>query len=194
MHQYSVDYDRKIIYFTLVVISISLTSLINLIFTFSHFGMSVTGFTIFGLVFVVFDKFLWKWRFLFKLGIVKTPNISGKWEGNLSSSYHDFKEEMPACIVIKQTWSSILISGNFNQSKSYSISANLETNNGGRTVLRYVYTNENNLAKSNGTMSSHSGLTTLEFTLNEGITEGKYYNEPPQNVNYGTLHLTKKNH
>ncbi|MCO0597278.1 hypothetical protein NGI46_07320 [Peribacillus butanolivorans] len=191
MHQYSVDYDRKLIYFLLVSISISITSLINYVFTVSHIVISVTSFTIFGLIFLLFDKFFWKWRVLHKLGIVKTPNLIGMWEGVLSSSYHEFKEEMPACIVIKQTWTHIFVSGNFNQSKSYSISANLETNNGARTILRYVYMNQNNLAKSDGTMSSHSGITTLEFSLEEGVTEGKYYNEQPQNVNYGVLHLKK---
>lgn len=193
MHQYSVDYDRKLLYFSLVIISISITSLINYIFTVSHIVLSVTGFTVFGLIFLLFDKFLWKIDILFKLGIIKTPNLNGTWEGTLSSSYHEFKSELPACIVIKQTWTHICISGNFNQSKSYSISANLETNNGARTVLRYVYMNKNNLAKSEGTMSTHSGITTLEFSLDEGTVEGKYYNEPPQNVNYGVLQLKKKN-
>lgn len=192
MHQYSVDYDRKLIYFLLVSFSISITSLINYVFTVSHIVISITGFTIFGFVFLIFDKFLWKWDVLYKVGIVKTPNLIGTWEGKLFSSYHQFKTDMPACIVIKQTWTHIFISANFNQSKSYSISANLETNNGARTILKYVYMNQNNVAKSDGTMSSHSGLTSLEFSLVEGSVEGKYYNEPPENVNYGMLTLEKK--
>ncbi|WP_391117382.1 hypothetical protein [Psychrobacillus sp. L3] len=176
----------------LVIISISLTSFINYVFTISHIEISVIGFTIFGLVFLLFDKYLWKWGIFYKIGIIKTPNLNGTWEGTLSSSYHEFKSEMPACIVIKQTWTHIFISGIFNQSKSYSISANLDINNGARTVLRYVYLNKNNLVKSDGTMGEHSGMATLEFTLDEGELEGKYYNEPPQNVNYGVLKLQKQ--
>lgn len=192
MHYYSVDYDRKLIYFILASISIFVTAVINHFFNLNNFPLSVTGFTVFGLIFLCFDKFVWKWKILYKMGIVRTPNLTGKWEGIFSSSYHDFKEEMPACINIKQTWTSIFISGKFNQSKSYSISANLDTNKGARIVLRYVYMNQNNLIKSEGTMNNHSGLTTLEFFLQEGCAEGKYYNEPPQNINYGILELKKE--
>jgi hypothetical protein len=192
MHYYSVDYDRKLIYFLLVSVSITLTSFINYFLNLNQIALSVTGFTIFGLVFLAFDKFIWKLKFLYKFGIVKTPNFTGSWVGTITSSYHNFKEEIPAGIFINQTWTSIYISGHFNQSKSYSISANLETNNGGRTILRYVYMNVNNPAKSDGTMSCHSGITTLEFNFKDGYAEGKYYNEPPQNVNYGVLQLYKE--
>jgi len=192
MHQYSVDYDRKLIYFLLVSFSIALTSIFNYFINITAIGLSVTGFTIFGLVFLLFDKFIWKWKFFYKLGLIKTPNLNGIWEGSLSSSYHDFKTQMPACIEIKQTWTQICIFGDFNQSSSYSNSANLEVNNGARIVLRFVYLNKNRITKSEGTMSAHSGITTLEFCLKKGLSEGKYYNEPPQNVNYGELQLKKQ--
>lgn len=192
MHQYSVDYDRKLIYFLLVSFSVALTSIINYFFNISGIVLSVTGFTIFGLVFLLFDNFFWKWSLFYKLGIIKTPNLNGIWEGTLSSSYHNFDTQMPAYIEIKQTWTQICILGNFNQSKSYSISANLEVNNGARIVLRYVYQNKNRMNKSKGTMGPHSGITTLDFCLNDGLAEGKYYNEPPQNVNYGELRLNKQ--
>lgn len=191
MHQYSVDYDRKTIYFLLVTVSILITSGINSFFSLNNIHISITCFSIFGVLFVCFDKWIWKWKILHTLGIVKTPNLSGTWKGSLFSSYHKFEKALPAEIHIKQTWTQICISGNFNQSKSYSISANIETNNGARTILRYVYMNKNNLAKSEGTMNSHSGLTALEFTLKENSTEGKYYNEPPDNVNYGELQLVR---
>lgn len=193
MHQFSVDYDRKLIYFLLVSVSVALTSTINYFFNINGIVLSVTGFSIFGLVFLLFDKFIWKWSLLYRLGIIKTPNLNGIWEGTFSSSYHDFKTEMPACIEIKQTWTQICILGKFNQSKSYSISANLEVNNGARIVLRYVYQNKNRVVKSKGTMGPHSGITTLDFCLNgKGSSEGKYYNEPPQNVNFGELRLKRQ--
>lgn len=191
MHQYSVDYDRKLIYFVLVISSVFLTSCINYLFNITNLLISVAGFTIFGLLFLLFDKFLWKWSFLYKVGLIKTPNLNGIWEGTFSSSYHDFNQQMPARIEIKQTWTHICIFGKFNQSKSYSNSANLEINTGARIVLRYVYLNKNRLDKSEGTMGNHSGIATLEFQLKDGLSEGKYYNEPPQNVNYGELQLKK---
>jgi len=55
---------------------------------------------------------------------------------------------MAACVEIKQTWTQICIFGNFNQSRSYSISANLEVNNGARIVLSYGYLNKNSMTKS----------------------------------------------
>ncbi|WP_107936488.1 hypothetical protein LG296_20680 (plasmid) [Ureibacillus chungkukjangi] len=192
MHQYSVDYDRKIIYFLLASLSVFITGIIKNLFDLNGIGISVTGFTVFGFVFLIFDKFLWKWSVLYKLGLIKTPNLNGIWEGTLSSSYHDFKTPMPACIEIKQTWTQICIFAKFNQSRSYSISANLEVNNGARIVLSYVYLNKNRMTRSKGTMSAHSGITTLDFSLTEGLSEGKYYNEPPQNVNYGELQLKRQ--
>ncbi|MFZ0576788.1 MAG: hypothetical protein WAM41_04695, partial [Psychrobacillus psychrotolerans] len=128
MHQYSVDYDRKLIYFALVSFSVALTSIIKIFFNINGINISVTGFTIFGLVFLLFDKVMWKCSFFYKLGLIKTPNLNGIWEGTFSSSYHDFNSQMPACIEIKQTWTQICISGKFNQSRSYSNSANLEVN------------------------------------------------------------------
>jgi len=192
MHQYSVDYDRKIIYFLLVSTSIAITSLINYYINLSY--IVITAFSVFGVMFLLFNNFLWKSKILHKLGIVKTPNLIGTWEGIIRSSYHEFNEEIPACIIIKQTWTHIFIKGNFNQSKSYSISANLEINGGARTILQYVYMNQNNLVKTEGTMNPHSGLTILEFTSDDAdkdSAEGKYYNEPPQNANYGVLNLKK---
>lgn len=40
-------------------------------------------------------------------------------------------------------------------------------------------------------MCEYSGITKLEFDLQNGASEGKYYNEPPQNKNYGVLKLKK---
>ncbi|MCK1987178.1 hypothetical protein MPH48_03570 [Lysinibacillus fusiformis] len=190
MHQYSVDYDRKTVYFLLAFVSILGTKIVNKILVLENIELTITGLTIFGLLFLLFDKFLWKIRLLYYLGLVKTPNLNGVWKGQLKSSYDDFKDEIDACIQIKQTWTKIIIFGKFNQSKSYSISANLETNNGARVVLRYVFKNKNNLANTPKTMMNHSGITTLEFEENDA--EGKYYNEPPQNKNYGILLLNKE--
>ncbi len=51
---------------------------------------------------------------------------------------------------------------------------------------------KNRIVKSEGTMGPNSGITALDFYLNEGSSEGKYYNEPPQKVNYGELSLKRQ--
>lgn len=98
MHQYSVDYDRKIIYFGLAFISIALTTGINKLLQFNNFSIAVTGFTIFGLVFLLFDNWLWKIPYLHKLGLVKTPNLNGTWKGEL----------FLLIIILKQQWMRVL--------------------------------------------------------------------------------------
>ena len=91
---------------------------------------------------LLFDKFIWKWKILHKLGIIKIPNLNGKWKGNFQSSYHDFKENLPVILIIEQSWSKICIKGKFNHSKSSSDTTSIKVNLGKEIMLHYSYYND----------------------------------------------------
>ena len=97
--------------------------------------ISITTISIFGILYSLFDKFIWKWKILHKLGIIKIPNLNGKWKGNFQSSYHDFKENLPVILIIEQSWSKICIKGKFNHSKSSSDTASIKVNLGKRNYV-----------------------------------------------------------
>ena len=122
MHTYSIDTEeRKNILFFLAVISI--------IFSWSFYKIlgyyqiflpwwieSPSVLFFYGLLFVIFDK--WLWQYLKKINFVKTPNLNGKWSGNLKSSFDEHSAEIKATLKIFQTWTRIKILLTTEQSSS----------------------------------------------------------------------------
>lgn len=84
MHEYTViGHDRKKIYYSLAFLSGVLSPVIvswmkqvlNLI---TIQLIAPSGLAIFGLLFLLFDCFVWKWNLLYKTGIIKIPNLGGQ--------------------------------------------------------------------------------------------------------------------
>ena len=48
---------------------------------------SVMGF--YGLLYSIFDKYLWRLKPMRKIGLVKVPDLNGTWKGYVSSSFND---------------------------------------------------------------------------------------------------------
>lgn len=197
MHEYSIDVEHNKVYFWLAVISIlisgGISSFLNaLIITipFIEFTVSIAAIGVFGALYAIFDKCIWKWKIFKMLGLVQTPNLNGTWEGEFKSSYHDFKEEFPAVLIIEQTWSKICIRGKFNYSTSSSYTTSLKINSGGGIKLMYSYYNDKSPQAYKEGMSNHRGYGSLEIT-NDSIT-GYYFNNPTTNANHGTLTLSKR--
>src|SRR5699024_9862572 len=137
MHEYSIDVERNKVFFYIAAISIiisgSVSYVINLVILtipYIEFTISIASMAVFGTLYSVFDKVIWKLEFLKKIGIVQTPNLNGTWEGEFSSSYYNFEKSFPAKFVIEQTWSKICIMGEFNYSTSSSYTASLKVNEG----------------------------------------------------------------
>jgi len=141
----------------------------------------------YGLLFVIFDK--WLWQFLKKVNLVKTPNLNGEWEGNLKSSFNGHLSEVKATLKIFQTWTRIKILLITNQSSSYSETASIITDAPEGKYLNYQYINE---PKSNAvkTMSIHRGTVRLIFDQEKNSLEGEYYSGRDRQ-NFGSLHFEK---
>ncbi|WP_407728489.1 hypothetical protein ACJMCD_28620 (plasmid) [Priestia megaterium] len=192
MHEYSIDTKREVIVFVLASLSIALSTLINKLITAENLEFlskfSITGFAIFGLLYVLFNNFIWKWGFLYKVGLIKTPNLNGVWVGSFQSSYHKWEKDFPAKIEIKQTWTHICIKGTFNDSTSESNTASLKVNSGG-IKLFYSYYNDTNPESSDSSFTNHRGYASFEFILKEKKVQGRYFNDPANNKNHGKIKL-----
>ncbi len=142
----------------------------------------------YGLLFVGFDK--WGWKFFKKIGFVKTPNLNGEWKGHLKSSFSEHSSEIKATLQIFQTWTEIKILLSTNQSVSRSESASVVVNTPEGVYLSYQYINE---PKSNtvNTMSIHHGTTRLFLDKRENDLVGEYYSGRNRQ-NFGSLNFKRE--
>ncbi|MDN6842637.1 MAG: hypothetical protein L0L94_09925, partial [Staphylococcus equorum] len=153
-----------------------------------EFTVSFTAIGIFGILYALFNNYIWKWNFL--KGIVKIPNLNGVWKGEFQSSYHNFNKSLPVVLIIEQTWSKICITGEFNHSKSSSNTASLKINDGGGVKLLYSYYNDKIPQYHEMGTSNHKGYANLE--IKRDSMEGNYFNDPTNNENFGKMKLLKK--
>ena len=146
MHEYSVSHhDRKVAYYILALLSsfagIALGFVVESVR--SQWGVVIaapSGLMIFGLLFLLFDNFVWKWPVLYKLGLIKIPNLSGDWIAGISSSVT--KHRVPAQVKIHQTYSRIRIHLDTDKSDSLSQMAAIEMASPTLFNLRYEYSAE----------------------------------------------------
>lgn len=194
MHEYSIDVERNKILFGLATISIIISGIVSSLLNaliisipFIEFTVSIAAMGLFSILYSLFDKFIWKWKWIKKIGLDQTPNLNGTWEGEFKSSYHNFEESFPAVLIIEQTWTKICIRGKFNDSSSSSYTASLKVNDGGGIKLFYSYINDKNPEHFKKGTSNHRGYGRLEI-INASMT-GSYFNDPTNNNNHGKLNL-----
>jgi len=141
---------------------------------------------VFGGLYMLFDKRLWRYKWLRKIGIVKVPDFNGQWNVHGHSINH--KEDFTGIIHIRQTWTRLSVTLETERSRSHSLTASLLLNQPDGITLSYEYRNE---PKPNAlsTMHAHKGTTVLR-SKDEGILEGEYYSGRDR-LNYGILSLRR---
>jgi hypothetical protein len=145
---------------------------------------------IYALLFVLFDKWLWKWKIFKWIGIVTADDLNGKWVGTLKSSWDNFQSDIPSELLIKQTGTSIKVCGKFNQSRSVSLHEYFGKNEMyDQTALYYFYKNDPNYDAPQ-TMAMHEGSTILVYNREDGTLSGYYYSGRDRN-NHGTMNFTR---
>lgn len=125
--------NRRGVVSVLLMVSLGLVVAINAVLNTVDFEFqwitnpfSVVG--IFGLLYFMFDRFIWKWRLLRCLDIVTIPDLNGVWRGEIESSHDQGSQPLQVSVVISQRWSKILVQLETEESYSKSVAASFLTN------------------------------------------------------------------
>lgn len=135
---------------------------------------SVLGF--YGLTYTLFLHYFWKCSILYKLGIVRSPNLNGSWDVNIFSSYDRFKTKFPAILTITQNWVELSIVIKTETSKSHNTTASVIINDPLSFTVIYEYLNEPKV-DTKKSMNIHKGLGRLHFSKEGKLQEGEYFND-----------------
>jgi len=130
----------------------------------------------YGIYYQLFNRSLWRnvpaWT-----DIVSVPNLSGRWEGELFSSYNGKRKPYKTSVEIEQTFSDIRILCYFCKSRSYSIVSGFYDHSDGNKLLQYIFHNEvYEMAES--TMHDHYGMAKHVYKKSTNEMECFYFNEP----------------
>ena len=180
MHSYTTDSsERKFVPLYTVGLSVLAAWTLNIVLGDMQFTLpwwigapSVIGF--YGVLYAIFDKYLWRWRVLRTIGVVKVPDLNGIWNGCVVSSFDEHATKYDATIKISQSWTQISVILKTNYSKSSSLLAAIVTEDPGGTVLSYEYLNEP-IPNAKYTMHTHRGTARLTMQSNGKVLEGEYY-------------------
>jgi hypothetical protein len=190
MHPYSTDSkEREFWPFLFAVLSIPLAWALHQFFgnLGTYFWLldapSVFGF--YGILYRVFDTWIWKIPVFRKFGI---PNLSGIWTGYVRSSFDNYATRHAIMVSNKQNWRSMIILLESDESASRSEVASIIVGNPDGPVLVYEYLNEPSPASTRG-MQVHHGVARLVLTEANKLVGGYYSG---RGRHYGEIFLKKK--
>lgn len=191
MHLYTTDSgERKFVPLYIAGVSVFAAWGLNRILGAMQFTLpwwidapSVIGF--YGLLYAIFNKYLWRWRILRTMGVVRIPDLNGTWNGYVASSFDEHATKHDATFKIFQNWTRISIILETNYSKSSSLIAAIITEDPNGTVLSYEYLNEP-MPNAKHTMHTHRGTARLTMQPNGKVLEGEYYTGRDRQ-NFGVL-------
>jgi hypothetical protein len=147
---------------------------------------SVAGF--YGLLYLAFDKLVWKLRLVRRVGLVKVPDLNGTWVGTVNPSGGEHPYEHQATMEIAQTWRHLCVRLSTANSGSRSVIGALITEEAGEAALTYEYINEPG-AHAADNMHMHRGTARLRLTGGGVILEGEYYTGRDRK-SHGTLRVS----
>ena len=142
------------------------------------------------IILLVFDKWLWKLRFLYPW-FVSIPKLNGTWKGTLLSSWKNPETEqtvppIEAYIAIRQTFSTLNIRLMTKESHSVQLAGDF-IKKGGVHVLAGTYRNEPNILIQDRSPIHHGGLK-LNVQGKKNIRlEGHYWTDRSPVQTKGTM-------
>ena len=159
MHSYELDGRGKVVVVlaaTSVLLVWLLDILLNAVGIEPRWWLSLPSFGgFYGLIYRLFDHYLWRCGVLRKLRLIQVPDLNGRWTGEVQSSYAGgVTSPLPVSVFIKQRWSKLIIRLETPASTSHSVSATLRTGDLAYPLLDYMYVNEPR-ANALDTMNSH---------------------------------------
>jgi hypothetical protein len=180
MHPYATDSnERRIVPLYLSAISIlaawgfnRLLKYYDIQFPWWIDAPSLIGF--YGLLYLYFERHIWKWSIFRWIGIVNIPALNGQWNGYVTSSFDEHAHKIKGQLVIKQSWTYISIKLETETSWSMSVTASISVRDPVSKVMTYEYQNEPKPGTVK-TMHIHKGMTRLSIKENGNTLEGEYY-------------------
>ena len=197
MHEYTViGHDRKKIYYILAFLSGGLSQVlanwISQASTLTNIQLiAPSGLAIFGLLFLLFDHFLWKWDLFYKIGFIKIPNLNGIWDGDISSSKKT-QQKINTRVTIYQTYSNIRIRLETQYARSISLMTAFEIVDPACFNLSYEYLSE--YRSPTGEIKRHYGVTRIDIKVDANKVakqqRGYYYTEKNRD-SFGEINIKK---
>ena len=135
----------------------------------------------YGTFYALFDKHLWRIRLIRRLGLVKVPDLEGRWLGSLTSSFDDHAKHRRLEVHIFQTWTQIVIVVKTADSRSRSCVAAIRVAELDGPALIYQYENEPQ-ASAVKALHIHYGSAMLQLS-DESLLSGDYYSGRDQWTN-----------
>lgn len=198
MHDYSIDrHPKGKIVFGLAFLAILITPKLNSFVQdiglstglYSISATTLSVFLLFSFLYWIFNKYLWRVKFLRKVLLV--PDINGKWliEGQTILKKGDQAvKDWSGTVTITQSWSKILIHLQTSQSLSKSVSASIYHDEG--IGYRVLYQYENVPDANELELAKHSGSVEMNFDLKCLTAQGHYFTDQHRNT-VGTIKLRK---
>ena len=179
MHGYSTDSsERRLVPLLLALLAIALAWASSRLLAVLHLSTpwwadAPSSLTFYGLLYALFDKYLWRNSLVHRLGLVRIPNLAGRWRGYLLSSFDGHTKQHPLLLNIFQTWTQITVYLATASSMSRSCAAMMQVDDPDGAGLIYQYQNQP-VADATKTMHMHYGTAMLRVS-NDGCLVGEYY-------------------
>lgn len=180
MHSYATNSnERKIVPLCLACISILAAWGLNRGFELTQLTLpwwiDVPSFVFFyGIIYFLFEKYIWRFRLLHKIRVVKVPDLNGDWKGYISSSFDAHATKYNATLKIHQSWTHISIILKSENSKSHSLAASINIDSSLGTILSYEYLSDP-MPNAVNTMHIHRGTVRFSLETDGKVLDGEYY-------------------
>lgn len=139
-------------------------------------------------LFVLTDRLLWKHSPLSNL--FRIPNINGRYEGLLVSSY-DESQSYKIVVEIQQTLTNVFVTLYTENSSSYSLAADVGVNEHKNWSVFYIYQNRTATVNHNQDMKDHNGTCVLDIFKGGNTLKGNYYNNPRDRGRHGSIEIKR---
>lgn len=136
---------------------------------------------------VVFERYLWRPRYVRRLLSITTPLLDGRWEGWVLSSWSDHAVKHPIAIEIDQTLSTTQLWYFDANAVTHSLAIGIESLGAGSPARIYVAYHNRPHAAQYDDLHTHSGMMELNADRDGRRLWGIYYNNPHQRNTYGEL-------
>jgi len=179
MHGYSTDSnERRVVPLLLALMAIALAWMSSKFLAVMHLSIlwwldAPSSMAFYGALYALFDKYLWRNSFVYNMGLVRIPNLTGRWRGYLITSFDGHTKRHDLMIHIFQSWTQIIVFLTTATSMSRSSAAVIQVDDPEGAALIYQYQNQP-LADAMRTMHMHYGTAMLRVS-NDGCLAGDYY-------------------